>query len=282
MNYRHAYHAGNFADVLKHVVLTLVLRYMTQKPQPMRVIDVHAGVGLYDLTGIEAGKTGEWRDGIGRLLQASLAGEAAKLLAPYLEAVAQLNEYGGPLRVYPGSPVLARTLLRTSDTLIANELHPEDFETLRSNLKGGRNTRVMNLDAWIALKSLLPPPERRGLVLIDPPFEATGEFETLAVSLAEAIRRFATGTYIVWYPIKDPREVSHFLKRVRGLGLPKLVNVELAVCAREGLPGLNETGVLIVNPPYVLSSELAIVLPALCEVLAVDAQAAFRIDDWSK
>lgn len=282
MNYRHAYHAGNFADVLKHAVLTLILRYMTQKPQPMRVIDVHAGVGLYDLAGIEAGKTGEWREGIGRLLAAPLAGEAGTLLAPYLDAVTSLNEPGAPLRYYPGSPLLARKLLRRSDTLIANELHPEDFETLKHHLKGSPNTRVMNLDAWVALKSLLPPPERRGLVLIDPPFEATDEFDKLSASLAEAIRRFATGTYVVWYPIKDAREVSHFLKRVRALGLPKLINVELAVCAREARPGLNETGVLIVNPPYVLGRELAALLPGLCKALAADAQAAFRVDDWSK
>ncbi len=282
MNYRHAYHAGNFADVLKHAVLTRVLRYMTQKPQPLRVIDVHAGIGLYDLGGVEAGKTGEWHDGIGRLLAAPGKGDAAALLQPYLDVVAGLNEPNAPLRFYPGSPLLARKLLRRSDALIANELHPEDVEALKGNLKGLPNTRVMNLDAWIALKSLVPPPERRGVVLIDPPFDAAGEFDTLADGLGEALRRFATGTYIVWYPIKDAREVSRFLKRVRALGVAKLINAELAVCARDARPGLNETGLVIINPPYVLADELAVLLPHLCAALAVDAQAGFRIDDWSK
>jgi 23S rRNA (adenine2030-N6)-methyltransferase len=282
MNYRHAYHAGNFADVLKHAVLTRVLCYMTQKAQPLRVIDVHAGIGLYDLAGIEAGKTGEWHDGIGRLLAAPRAGDAAALLAPYIDAVASLNEAGVAPRFYPGSPVLARKLLRRSDALIANELHPSDFEALKANLKGSPNSRVMNLDAWIALKSLVPPPERRGVVLIDPPFEAAGEFDTLADGLGEALRRFATGTYVVWYPIKDAREASRFLKRVRALGVSKVINVELAVCARDARPGLNETGLLIINPPYVLAEELATLLPNLCAALAVDAHAGFRIDDWSK
>ncbi len=282
MNYRHAYHAGNFADVLKHAVLTRVLLYMTQKSQPLRVIDVHAGIGLYDLGGVEAGKTGEWQDGIGRLLAAPPAGEAAVLLQPYLDVVAGLNETHAPLRFYPGSPLLARKLLRRSDALIANELHPEDVEALKGNLKGLPNTRVMNLDAWIALKSLVPPPERRGVLLIDPPFEAAGEFDTLADGLGEALRRFATGTYVIWYPIKDAREVSRFLKRVRALGVAKLISVEIAVCARDARPGLNETGLVIINPPYVLADELALLMPYLCAALTVDAHAGFRIDDWSK
>lgn len=282
MNYRHAYHAGNFADVLKHTVLTLILRYMTQKPQPLRVIDVHGGIGLYDLGGTEAGKTGEWHDGIGRLLAAPRDAQLSALLAPYLDAVASLNDSATPLRFYPGSPLLARKLLRRIDVLIANELHPDDFEMLKSNLKGAPNTRVLNLDAWVALKSLLPPPERRGVVLIDPPFEAVDEFDTLADALAEALRRFATGTYVVWYPIKDAREVSRFLKRVRALGVSKLINAELAVSARSARPGLNETGLVIINPPYVLADELALLLPHLCAALGIDAHAGFRIDDWSK
>lgn len=282
MNYRHAYHAGNFADVLKHTVLTLILRYMTQKPQPLRVIDVHGGIGLYDLGGIEAGKTGEWQDGIGRLLQAPRDAQLTALLAPYLDAVASFNDPAASVRLYPGSPLLARKLLRRTDVLIANELHPDDFEMLKGNLKGAPNTRVMNLDAWVALKSLLPPPERRGVVLIDPPFEAADEFDTLADALAEALRRFATGTYVVWYPIKDAREASRFLTRVRALGVSKLINAELAVSARAARPGLNETGLVIINPPYVLADELALLLPHLRAALGIDAHAGFRVDDWSK
>lgn len=281
MNYRHAYHAGNFADVLKHAVLVLVLKYMTEKPQPLRVIDVHAGIGRYDLDGVEAGKTREWEDGIGRLAKASLSAEAAALLKPYLDAVAGLNP-DGTMRHYPGSPLLARMLMRRFDTLVANELHPEDVEFLRAQFTGAPNTRILNLDAWTALKSLLPPPERRGLILIDPPFEAADEFDRLAGGLGEAIKRFATGTYLVWYPVKDPKEVSRFLTRMRGLGLPKLMNVSLAVCGRSGRPGLCETGLMLINPPFVLRQQLETILPEIKNCLAAGPGAAFSLEDWSK
>ena len=173
MNYRHAYHAGNFADVLKHVVLARVLSYMRLKPQPFRVIDTHAGAGRYDLQGAEASKTAEWRDGIGRLLKAAPAPDVAELLAPYLEAVAAYNSgvVGGELRFYPGSPLIARHLMRRDDVLIANELLGEDVALLKAELARARSTKVLNLDAWTAIRSLLPPRERRGVVLIDPPFE---------------------------------------------------------------------------------------------------------------
>lgn len=280
MNYRHAYHAGNFADVLKHAVLALILQYMTAKPQPLRVIDVHAGIGSYDLDSVEAGKTGEWQGGIGRVFGAELPPEAGALLAPYLDAVAALNG-PGRLRRYPGSPLLARVLMRKSDTLVANELHAEDFALLKDALNGAPNTKALNLDAWAALKSLLPPPERRGLVLIDPPFEAPDEFVRLAAGLEEALRRFASGTYLIWYPIKDTREVSRFLLDVRGFGLKKVLNMTLAVCARGTNPGLTETGLLVVNPPYVLAGQLARVLPILSTLMGSGAGAGYTLNDWS-
>lgn len=153
MNYRHVYHAGNFADVLKHAVMSLILQYMTQKSQPLRVIDVHAGSGCYDLESTEAGKTGEWKDGIGRIFSAHLPDDAARVLAPYLNAVRDVNG-PGDLRRYPGSPLLARSLLRRTDAMVANELHPEDVKALKDCLKGMPNTKVTNLDAWVALKSM--------------------------------------------------------------------------------------------------------------------------------
>lgn len=280
MNYRHAYHAGNFADVLKHAVLALVLQYMTGKPQPLRVIDLHAGLGGYDLEGAEAGKTGEWQGGIGRIFDAEVPAGAAPLLAPYLNAVRAFNA-SNELRRYPGSPLLARALLRTSDTLIANELHGEDFAMLKGALKGAPNTKVLNLDAWVALKALLPPPERRGLILIDPPFEAPDEFARLAAGLEGALRRFASGTYLVWYPIKDTREASRFLLEVRALGLKKLIGVSLAVCARGLQPGLTETGLVVINPPYVLADQLAHLMPVLSTLMARGQGAGFVVNDWS-
>lgn len=280
MNYRHAYHAGNFADVLKHVVLTRVLAYMTEKPQPLRVIDVHAGIGRYDLAGIEADKTGEWKAGIARLWPAQGTASRPPALQRYLDVVASFNP-GGELCTYPGSPLIARALLRRQDALVANELHPDDVAVLKAELKGAPHTRVLQLDAWTALKSLLPPPERRGVILIDPPFEAPDEFDRLASGLSDALARFATGTYLIWYPTKDALAVSRFQTRVRALGLAKLLNVTLSVCARQARPGLNETGLMLINPPYVLKDELAEILPMLTEVLAAAPGAAWRLDDWS-
>ena len=282
MNYRHAYHAGNFADVLKHAVLALVIEYLKLKPQPFRVIDLHAGIGLYDLSGEEAGKTGEWRDGIGRLVAADPPGDVAAVLAPYLDVVRSINpdsSPGGDIRFYPGSPLLARTLMRPGDQLVANELHPEDVETLRRSLRRAPATKVMNLDAWQAVKSLLPPKERRGAVLIDPPFELANEFEAIEEGLREGLKRFANGISIVWYPIKDPARATRFLRQIKGLGTGKILSASLSVAARETLPGLTETGLLVVNPPFPLKSQLEQILPYLSSLLARGRGAGFSLDD---
>ena len=281
MNYRHAYHAGNFADVLKHAMLAMVIEYLKLKPQSFRVIDVHAGIGLYDLESVEAGKTREWEGGIGRLWRAELPEAAARHLAPYLDAVKALNP-GGELRVYPGSPRLARALMRRGDPLIANELHPEDFARLKSHLADAPDTKVLNLDAWVALKSLLPPKERRGLVLIDPPFEARDEFERLGDGLATALERFATGIYLIWFPVKSPHDVAALVRRVRGHGARKGLCATLAVGARGIRPGLTETGILIINPPYLIKDKLAAVLPALSTLLSEGPGSGFDLKAWSE
>lgn len=276
MNYRHAYHAGNFADVLKHVVLTLVLTYMKQKPQPFRVIDTHAGAGRYDLGGQEAAKTGEWRDGIGRLLGAELAPDVAKLLAPYLDAVRALGS-GEPIASYPGSPLLARHLMRPADVLIANELHPEDVRTLGRVLGGDGASKVLQLDAYTALKSLLPPKERRGVVLVDPPFEDRSEFERLTAALDDALRRFATGVYIVWYPVKNQASAASFAAQYLQRERLDALDARLAISQPEPGLGLTESGVLVVNPPYTLQHDLGVLLPALSTILADGKGSGFRI-----
>lgn len=284
MNYRHAYHAGNFADVLKHAVLALVVEHLKLKPQPFRVIDLHAGVGLYDLTGEEAGKTGEWRDGIGRLVAANPPGDVAAVLAPYLGVVRGFNPNvspGGDIRFYPGSPLLARTLMRPGDQLIANELHPEDAETLRRNLRRELDTKILNLDAWQAVKSLLPPKERRGVVLIDPPFELANEFDAIEEGLREGLKRFANGIYVVWFPVKDPARVTRFLRQIKGLGTGKILSASLGVAGRDTLPGLTETGLLIVNPPFPLTGQLEQILPYLSSLLERGRGAGFGLDEWS-
>jgi 23S rRNA (adenine2030-N6)-methyltransferase len=284
MNYRHAYHAGNFADVLKHLVLALVIEHLKTKPQPFRVVDTHAGIGLYDLAGVEAGKTGEWRDGIARLLAAELSTPARAVLAPYLDVVRQFMphvgvEGEGAVLQYPGSPLLARTLMRADDALILNELHPEDRAALASLFRRDKATKVLGLDGYTVLKATLPPKERRGLLLVDPPFEEPGEFDRLLAAIREALRRFAGGTQVHWYPIKDIDAVRRFHRVIRSEALAETLLVEIAVRANDAsVPGLAATGVLIVNPPYTLHAGLAAVLPELLGVLRQGDGASHRLE----
>ncbi len=275
MNYRHAFHAGNFADVLKHLVLTLVLVHLTKKAAPFRVIDTHAGTGLYDLYSVEAEKTGEWREGIARVLSArnELPPDVLRVLEPYLNLLIPDCDpaagVGDRLVRYPGSPLIARRLMRESDQLVVNELHPEDRDQLADLFHRDRQTKVMGLDGYTALKSLLPPKERRGVVLVDPPFEVAGEFARLSGAVIAAHRRFATGIIILWYPIKSRAEVESFYDRLCQAGLAKCLAVELQVDAPDAnLRGLVASGVVVVNPPYTLADDLKIALPQLVTLMA--------------
>lgn len=272
MNYRHAYHAGNFADVVKHIVLVRILDYLKRKPGAFRVIDTHAGPGLYDLASQEAQKTGEWRDGIARLLDAELPGESAALAAPYLDTVRAFNA-GHPFRYYPGSPVLARHLLRGPDRLTAIELHPADCFALRTRFSGDWQVRVIELDGWLALGAHLPPKEKRGLVLVDPPFEKEGEFGRLADGLAKAHRRWPGGTYALWYPVKDRAAVARFREALRETAIPKMLDIVLELRTPSPEPRFDGSGMVVVNPPYVLEDEMKLLLPALRAVLAQDESA---------
>ena len=270
MNYRHAFHAGNFADVVKHAVLARVIEHMKLKDAPFRVIDTHAGAGLYALDGPEAAKTGEWQGGIGRLIgadRAPLTTPVRTLLAPYLDAVAAENG-GAALVRYPGSPWLARRLLRPQDRLVVNELHEADHAGLAALFARDKQTKVLALDGWTTLKALLPPRERRAVVLVDPPFEQAGEFERLADGLAEARRRFATGTLLLWYPIKDRPAVQRFQRALSAMAIPKLLAADLFVRSPRDNDMLNGAGLVILNPPFTLPAELEILLPALARLLA--------------
>lgn len=278
MNYRHAYHAGNFADVLKHAVLSLVLTYMAKKDAPFRVIDTHAGIGMYDLASEAAEKTGEWKGGIGRLLGqpdadiAPLPEAAAALLAPYLDAVRACNP-DGELRRYPGSPCLALALMRAEDRLVANELHPEDAGLLGQALAGDRRAKVLGLDGWLALKAQLPPKERRGVILVDPPFEQAGELERLGQGLQNAMRRFAGGVYLLWYPIKDPRTIARFRQAIAKIAAAETLAVEMLIREPTDVERLNGSGLVVINPPYTLEADLAVLLPVLAERLGEGAGA---------
>src|SRR3954447_19703652 len=198
MNYRHAFHAGNFADVVKHAVLTRILVHLRAKPAAFRVIDTHAGAGLYDLTGDEATRSLEWREGIARLRTATIAEPVRALLTPYLDVVADLNG-GGALTCYPGSPVLTQPFLRAQDRLIACELEPNAAAALARNLAADRRAKAISIDGWAALTAYVPPPERRGLVVIDPPFEKEDDFVRLARGLETAHRKWSSGIFLLWY-----------------------------------------------------------------------------------
>ncbi|MCR4267773.1 23S rRNA (adenine(2030)-N(6))-methyltransferase RlmJ [Nitratireductor sp. ZSWI3] len=271
MNYRHAYHAGNFADLVKHAVLVRIVEYLKRKDKAFRVVDTHAGIGVYDLSSPEAQKTGEWRTGIGRLVEARLDPQTANLLNPLLDAVRAVNQEGGVLR-YPGSPRIARHLLRKQDRLTAIELHPQDAAVLKAEFAGDFQTRVIELDGWLALGAHLPPKERRGLVLIDPPFEKEGEFERVVAGLEKAHHRWPGGLYAVWYPIKDHQAVARFRAALAESGIADIVDIRLEVRPPSPEPRLDGTGVILVNPPYVLEEEMRVLLPALADLLGEDGR----------
>lgn len=277
MNYRHAYHAGNFADVVKHVVLTRLVEYLKRKDKAFRVVDTHAGIGLYDLSGEEAQKTGEWRDGIGRVLAADIAPEAVPLMAPYLDAVRSVNPHSG-LSAYPGSPLITRLLLRKQDRLSAIELHPQDVLQLKALFADDFQVRVTELDGWLALGAHLPPKEKRGLVLVDPPFEQAGEFDRLVERLAKAYGRWPGGIYALWYPIKDRPAVAAFRKALAAAGIPKILDISFEIRRAASEPRLDGSGMIIVNPPFTLEAELRTVLAELHGLLAEEKEASWSLE----
>ncbi|MEZ5872597.1 MAG: 23S rRNA (adenine(2030)-N(6))-methyltransferase RlmJ [Nitratireductor sp.] len=277
MNYRHAFHAGNFADVFKHVVLTRIIEYLKRKEAAFRVIDTHAGRGNYDLSSVEAAKTGEWINGIGKIAAAGISGEAGALLAPYLHAV--LPEEGEPSS-YPGSPLIARRLLRKQDRLSAFELHPVDHEVLAQLFAGDWQVRINLLDGWLVPGAHLPPKEKRGLVLIDPPFEIAGEFDRMVDALEKCERRWPGGIMMLWYPLKHESDVERFAADLRASAIRDLVRIELQVrdAANDSEPGLVGSGLVIKNPPFVLQHEMEVILPSLVDAMAQDKGASWRME----
>ena len=274
MNYRHAFHAGGPADVVKHAVLARILVHLCNKPAAFRVIDTHAGAGRYDLRGPEATRSPEWRDGIARLLAAPIDGEVAALLAPYLEAVRALNPGGEPA-AYPGSPLVTVSLLRSQDRLVACELEPNAAAALAHSLGGDRRAKAVAIDGWTALNAYVPPPERRGVVLIDPPFEATDEFSRLAQALEAAHRKWATGIFLLWYPLKGRQDSDVLARRLRRSAIPKVLRAEVDFAMQRKPEGLAGCGLIVVNPPWMLAGELEILLPFFAKLFAGDSRV-----DW--
>jgi 23S rRNA (adenine2030-N6)-methyltransferase len=261
MNYRHGYHAGNFADVVKHIALVTVLQHLRKKDTAFSVVDSHGGRGAYDLSGEQSGKTGEARKGVGRLTD--LSGDMPDALVTYLSLVKDG-------RLYPGSPLIAARLLRPQDRLIAVERHPEEFAQLKEILAPFRNAAAEQGDGYGRAVKLVPPPSRRGLVLIDPPFEAPNEFADLARTLRDAYRKFATGIYLAWYPIKSQAEADGFCGEVLAGGMTKAAVTDIAITAPEGK--LSRAGLLAINPPYgydaTMQASAALIAPRLEAVIA--------------
>ena len=267
MNYRHGFHAGNFADVLKHVVLTRILAHLNAKDAPWRVIDTHAGAGRYDLGSEEALRTHEWKDGVARLDRSPLHGPAEALLRPWREALSGARARHGA-DAYPGSPWLCRHAMRADDRLIAAELHPQTYKKLAAALGRDARCKALAIDGWHALRGNVPPRERRGLVLIDPPFEQQDEFAVLAAEFVAAHRKWPTGIYALWHPIKDRRAADGLLAAISAAGIGRLLRLEIDVDRPEAAGGLSATGLIVVNPPWRLAQEAALLLPALSERLA--------------
>lgn len=267
MNYRHGFHAGNFADVLKHVFLTRILLHLAAKPAPYRIIDTHAGGGRYDLGSEEALRTHEWKDGVARIDQSPLNAAAEELLAPYRGGLAGVRALYGA-SAYPGSPWFCRHVMRPEDRLIAAELHPPTYQKLAEAVGRDKRCKALAIDGWTALRANVPPKERRGLVLIDPPFELKDEFATLAAQFIAAHRKWPTGIYALWYPVKDRRAVADLVDAIAEAGIGRLLRLEIEVDRPEAAGGLGATGLLIANPPWRLAEEAAILLPALTERLA--------------
>ncbi len=273
MNYRHAYHAGNHADVFKHLVLSRLLALMSRKEQPFAYLDTHAGIGLYDLRGDQASRTGEFLEGIARLWQAD---DLPALTADYMGMIRDMNP-DGELRYYPGSPEVARRLTRPQDRVQLNEKHPEDGLLLKENMKWDRRVAVHLGEGWHVPRALLPVPEKRAVMLIDPPFEQLDEMQRCAKALKEAVGRMRQTVAAVWYPVKDQRALKRFYQDLAGSGAPKLLRVELLVHSLERPDSLNGSGLAIANPPWGLEEELRQLLPWLAVKLG-QTQGSWRMD----
>jgi len=279
LSYRHAFHAGNHADVLKHLILVEIATYMAEKPAPFWIIDTHAGAGRYALDSVHAKKLAEYVDGIGRLWNANKLPPAA---VDYLDLVKTLNP-DGKLKHYPGSPWFARQLLRDSDRLRLYEMHSTDLRLLQECFKSaGRQVSVTDGDGFTGLKALLPPPPRRALVLIDPSYETKGDYVAVIKGLQEALKRFPTGTYALWYPMLGKRESFELPGRLKNLGAKDWLHAQLQVKApaKDGY-GMHGSGMFIINPPWTLEKTLHETLPRITELLAQDEGAKYLLESQS-
>ncbi len=276
MNYRHGFHAGNFADVFKHALLARILSHLTKKDAPFRVIDTHAGEGAYDLSSAEAGRTGEWREGVGRLVDFALWPEAARaLLSPYVESLGAFVE--GRPRLYPGSPLLAQRFLRERDRALFCELRADAYAALSERFRRDARVKALFLDGYKGLGAFVPPKERRGLVLIDPPFERTDEYKAMLSAFLSAHSKWPTGIYALWHPIKFQSETGAFHDAFLKANVRRALRLEL--CVGGGALRLNRCGLVVVNPPYGFTEEARAILSLLALRLSQGEGAEFIVEE---
>jgi 23S rRNA (adenine2030-N6)-methyltransferase len=270
MNYRHAYHAGNFADVLKHVVLMMLVEHLKKKPAPFFYLDTHAGRGVYDLSEAQAQRSGEYKNGIGRLLETPAASLPPEV-ASYVSLVrASAGKGHSAITAYPGSPVIVARLRRPEDRLVLMETQAKEAAALEAALGRHRRVSVIQSDGYAALKAQLPPRENRGLVLMDPPYESDAEFDRVLAGLEVAHGRWPTGTLCVWYPLTARAGPLRFHRELEGSGLRKVLDVRLSVLPADAQVGLAGAGLVIVNPPWLLDERLRELLPPLHRLLSPD------------
>nr|WP_113869524.1 23S rRNA (adenine(2030)-N(6))-methyltransferase RlmJ [Brenneria salicis]NMN93283.1 23S rRNA (adenine2030-N6)-methyltransferase [Brenneria salicis ATCC 15712 = DSM 30166]RBP57562.1 23S rRNA (adenine2030-N6)-methyltransferase [Brenneria salicis ATCC 15712 = DSM 30166]RLM31608.1 23S rRNA (adenine(2030)-N(6))-methyltransferase RlmJ [Brenneria salicis ATCC 15712 = DSM 30166] len=263
LSYRHSFHAGNHADVLKHTVQSLIITALKEKDKPFLYLDTHAGAGRYQLSGAHAERTGEYLDGIAKIWQRD---DIPAELEPYMRAVHTYN-HNGQLRYYPGSPLIARQLLREQDKIHLTELHPSDFPLLRNEFQKDARCKVLREDGYQQLKSQLPPLYRRGFVLIDPPYELKTDYQAVVKGLQEGHKRFATGVYALWYPVVLRQQIKRLLKELEASGIRNILQIELAVRPDSDRHGMTASGMIVINPPWKLAAQMKSVLPWLHSVL---------------
>ncbi|TNG96778.1 23S rRNA (adenine(2030)-N(6))-methyltransferase RlmJ [Pasteurellaceae bacterium USgator11] len=274
LSYRHSFHAGNHADVLKHIVLLRIIRALQQKEKGFFYLDTHAGVGRYSLNTYEAEKTAEYQEGVARFWQRD---DLPPEVADYLAQVKKVN-YGAQLKHYPGSPLIAANLLRAQDRALFTELHPSDFPLLRNNFKQYENVTTKRDNGYQQLKAALPPKERRGLVLIDPPYELKEDYDLVVQAIEEGYKRFATGTYAIWYPVVLRQHVKRIVRGLEQTGIRKILQIELALRPDSDQRGMTASGMIVINPPWTLQAEMQAVLPYLVKTLVPENTGSWKVE----
>ena len=275
LSYRHSFHAGNHADVLKHIVLMLILENLKLKDKGFYYLDTHAGVGRYQLSSDEAEKTGEYKEGIGRLWERT---DLPQEISHYVDLIKHLNFGAKALRYYAGSPLIAAQLLRPQDRALLTELHPHDFPLLRNNFKEFKNVSVKCDNGFQQLKATLPPKERRGLVLIDPPYELKEDYDLVVKAAEEGYKRFATGTYAIWYPVVLRQQTKRIFKGLQASGIRKILKIELAVRPDSDQRGMTASGMAVINPPWTLENQMKAMLPYLVKTLVPEGTGSWTVE----